>query len=116
MKAIAISSALILAAAPAMAGPYVNSEINAGFSGGEYGGLSFENHVGVEGGEGKFGWYVQGGPAIIAPDGGDTEIELSGKAGGSYAINEKLGVYGEVSFVTAAENGYGTKAGMKYKF
>ena len=116
MKFLAILPATMIAAAPAMAGPYVNSEINAGFAGGEYGGLTFENHVGVDGGEGKFGWYVQAGPAVVAPEGGDTEIELSGKAGGSYTVNEKLDVYGEVSFVTAAENGYGTKAGLKYRF
>ena len=116
MKFLAILPATLIAAAPAMAGPYVNSEINAGFAGGDYNGLTFENHVGIDGGEGKFGWYIQAGPAIVAPDGGDSEIELSGKAGGSVAVSEKLDVYGEVYFITAADNGYGTKAGLKYRF
>jgi hypothetical protein len=116
MKAIAISSALILAAAPAMAGPYVNIEANSGFAGGSYSGTTLDNHVGVEGGSGKVSWYVQGGPSVVAPEGGDSEVELSGKAGGSVAVSDSVSVYGEVSFITAAENGYGTKAGLKYKF
>ena len=116
MKFLAILPAALLAASPALAGPYVNSEINAGFSGGDYSGLTFENHVGIDGSAGKFGWYVQAGPAVVAPEGGNTEIELSGKAGGSVAVSEKLDMYGEVSFITAAENGYGTKAGLKYRF
>ena len=116
MKTLAILPAITLMAAPAFAGPYANSELNAGFTGDQYNGVTWENHVGVDGGEGKFGWYLQAGPALVAPEGGDTEVELSGKAGGSYAVNEKLDVYGEVSFITAADNGYGTKAGLKYKF
>ena len=116
MKFLAILPAAALAASPAMAGPYVNSELNAGFSGDSYSGLTFENHVGVDGGSGKFGWYIQAGPAIVAPDNADTKIELSGKAGGSFAASEKLDVYGEVSFITSGENGYGTKAGLKYRF
>ena len=47
----------------------------------------------------------------------DGDVELSGKAGGSYGLTEALSVYGEVSFVTGEdENGYGTKVGAKYNF
>jgi hypothetical protein len=116
MKFLAILPATLIAAAPAMAGPYVNVEANSGFTGGNYNGTAIDTHVGVDGGSGKFGWYVQAGPTVVAPDGGDSEVELSGKAGGSFAASEKLSVYGEVSFITAAENGYGTKAGLKYSF
>jgi hypothetical protein len=52
----------------------------------------------------------------LAPDGEDGDVELSGKAGGSYGINEALSVYGEFSFLTGDTNGYGTKAGLKYNF
>jgi len=116
MKALAILPAITLMAAPAFAGPYVNIEANSGFAGGSYSGTTLDNHVGIEGGSGKASWYVQGGPTVVAPEGGDSEVELSGKAGGSYQATEKLSVYGEVSFITAAENGYGTKAGLKYAF
>ena len=37
-------------------------------------------HVGYEGAN----WYVQGGPVLTVLDGGDGDVELSGKAGGSY--------------------------------
>jgi len=116
MKFLAILPATLIAAAPAMAGPYLNIEANSGFAGGSYSGTTLDNHAGVEGGSGKVSWYVQGGPSVVAPEGGDSEVELSGKAGGSVAVSDSVSVYGEVSFITAAENGYGTKAGLKYKF
>jgi hypothetical protein len=116
MKFLAILPATLIAAAPAMAGPYLNIEANSGFAGGSYSGTTLDNHVGVEGGSGKVSWYVQGGPSVVAPEGGNSEVELSGKAGGSVAVSDSVSVYGEVSFITAAENGYGTKAGLKYKF
>ena len=52
----------------------------------------------------------------MAPDGEDGDIELTGKAGGSYGINDALSVYGEVSFLTGDTTSYGTKAGLKYNF
>ncbi len=48
----------------------------------------------------------------------NASYEFSGKLGASVAANEKLDVYGEVSFITDedADNSYGTKIGAKYKF
>ena len=54
--------------------------------------------------------------AVTELDNEDAEVELSGKAGGSYDVSEDLSVYGEVSFITGDDNGYGTKVGAKYKF
>jgi hypothetical protein len=111
-KIIAILSAAALGA-PAIAGPYVNVEANSGWSGTDYGGTVIDNHVGYEGDY----WYIQGGPSIVSPDGGDSEVELSGKAGGSVPLTDKLGAYGEVSFITGEDNNnYGTKVGLKYSF
>lgn len=112
MKILAILPAALFAAAPVLAGPYANVETNAGFVGSDYSGSVTDVHVGYEGAN----WYVQGGPALLAPDGEDGDVELSGKAGGSYGINEALSVYGEFSFLTGDTNGYGTKAGLKYNF
>ena len=112
MKILAILPAALFAAAPVLAGPYANVEINSGFAGSDYTGSATDVHVGYEGDN----WYVQGGPALLAPDGADGDVELSGKAGGSYGINEALSVYGEFSFLTGDTNGYGTKAGLKYNF
>ena len=114
MKSIIIAGLLLGAAhGAAQAGPYVNVEANSGFTGSDYTGTATDVHVGYEGAN----WYVQGGPVVLAPDGGDTDVELSGKAGGSVSLTEKLGAYGEVSFVTGDDdNGYGTKVGVKYSF
>ena len=114
MKSIIASGLLLgMAHGAAIAGPYANIEANSGFVGSDYAGTATDVHVGVEGSN----WYVQGGPALIAPDGGDGDIELSGKAGGSYGLTEDLSVYGEVSFITGDDdNGYGTKVGVKYNF
>ena len=114
MKSIIIAGLLLGAAhGAAQAGPYVNVEANSGFAGSDYVGTATDVHVGVEGN----GWYVQGGPALLSPDGGDTEVELSGKADGSVGLTDALSVYGEVSFITGDDdNGYGTKVGAKYNF
>ena len=112
MKILAILPAALFAAAPVLAGPYANVETNSGFVGSDYTGSATDVHVGYEGAN----WFVQGGPALLAPDGEDGDVELSGKAGGSYGINEALSVYGEFSFLTGDTNGYGTKAGLKYNF
>ena len=114
MKFIIASGLLLgMAHGAAIAGPYVNIESNSGFVGSDYAGSVIDNHIGYEGSN----WYIQGGPSIVAPDGGSSTVELSGKAGGSVPLTEKLGAYGEVSFITDDEdNGYGTKVGLKYNF
>tara|TARA_A100001234_G_scaffold76428_1_gene67615 strand:- start:25 stop:369 length:345 start_codon:yes stop_codon:yes gene_type:complete len=114
MKSIIAAGLLLgMAHGAAIAGPYVNIEANSGWSGTNYGGSVIDNHVGIEGD----GWYLQGGPSIVSPDGGDSTVELSGKAGGSVGLSEDLSLYGEVSFITGEDdNGYGTKVGVKYTF
>ena len=118
-------SAVVLGS-PAIAGPfYVNVENNAGFAGGDgldmdFTGSVTDFHVGLEGG-GKASWYMQGGPALIQPDGDAADIELSGKIGGSVVVSadEKLSVYGEISFITVDDfdaANVGTKIGAKYSF
>ena len=70
-----LPAALIAVAAPAAAGPYLNVEANSGFSGSDYGGSVIDNHVGYK----KDNWYIQAGPAIVAPDGGDTTLNSPAK-------------------------------------
>ena len=117
-------SAVVLGS-PAIAGPYVNVENNAGFAGGDgldmdYTGSVTDFHVGIEGGD-KASWYMQMGPALIQPDGDSADVELSGKFGGSVAVSadEKLSIYGEISFITVDDfdaANVGTKIGAKYNF
>jgi outer membrane autotransporter protein len=116
----AAAAAVAFAPAAALAGPYVNVETNAGWTGDDYNGAITDLHVGYEGelGEGAT-WYVQGGPAIVAVDGEDTETEFSGKAGLGIPVSDAVGVYGEVSFLTADDSddlGVGGKLGVKYNF
>ena len=117
---LAATAALATSAGAAVAGPYVNVETNAGWVGEDYAGATTDLHVGYEGALSEStSFYVQGGPAILTPDGGDTETEFSGKAGVGIAITEKLGAYGEVSFITidgSDDAAFGGKLGLKYSF
>ena len=118
-SAIALAAAAPLMAAPALAGPYVNVEANAGWTGDDYTGATTDIHVGYEGEVGAASYYVQAGPAIVAADGVDTETQFSGKAGLGVPVSDALGVYGEVSFLTADDSddlGVGGKLGVKYNF
>ena len=116
MKILAILPATLIAAAPAMAGPYANIEANSGFTGSDYTGTSTDFHLGVEGASGVASYGVQAGPTVISPDGGEAETILTGKVFGSVAASDKLSVYGEISAAFDDVNSYGTKAGVKYSF
>lgn len=112
----AIGMAAVLGS-PVLAGPYVNLENNGGYSGGDYQGSTTDLHVGYEGGDDVYSFYVQGGPALVSPEGGDSELELSGKVGGNIQTTENFGFYGELSFITTDDDpSFGTKLGAKYSF
>ena len=117
----AATAALSMSAGAALAGPYVNVETNAGWAGADYSGAVTDFHLGYEGALGEKGsYYVQGGIAVVTPDGGDTDTVPSGKAGLGFALTDALGAYGEVSFQGSGDDdidrGYGGKVGLKYNF
>ena len=117
IKAFAVAVSGVLAGSAALAGPYVNVENNAGYSGGDYLGATTDFHVGFEGADGVYSYYAQGGPAFVSPQGEDGEFELSGKVGGNVQVAPNVGIYGELSFLTAEEDpSIGTKLGVKYAF
>jgi len=118
MKKLALVLVTTLASTPAMAGPYVNVETNANYTGSDYESRSTDLHVGYENNIGDLAYYVQGGKTINATDGVDSESNFSGKLGASVSATDKLGLYGEVSFaqVEDADNTYGTKLGAKFSF
>ena len=119
---IAAAAAAPLFAGAAFAGPYVNVETNAGWTGDDYTGATTDVHVGYEGALGDTGasYYVQGGATLLTPDSGTDETVPSGKAGVGVALSNALGAYGEVSFVGSGDSdidrGYGAKLGLKYSF
>ena len=118
MKKIALALAASIASTPAMAGPYVNVETNADYTGSDYTSRATDLHIGYENELGSLAYYVQGGKTINAADGVDSESNFSGKLGGNISATDKFGVYGEVSFsqVEDADNTYGTKLGAKNSF
>ena len=119
LAALTASTAL---ATPATAGVYLNVEANSSLTGNDYTSTTTDVHVGYEGGNDSASFYVQGGPAIVAVDGADEgDTRFSGKVGGNFQATDALGVYGEISLLTADEdtdldNSWGTKVGVKYAF
>jgi len=117
----AAAAALSMSAGAALAGPYVNVETNAGWTGDDYSGATTDFHLGYEGALGESAsYYVQGGASVVSPDGGESDTVPSGKAGLGLAVTDALGAYGEVSFVGSGDDdidrGYGAKLGLKYNF
>ena len=115
----AAAAALSMSAGAALAGPYVNVETNAGWVGDDYPAATTDLHVGYEGEAGAASYDVQAGPAIVAVDGEETDTQFSGKAGVGVPVTDSLGVYGEMSFLTADDEddfGLGGKLGVKYNF
>jgi hypothetical protein len=115
----AATAALSMSAGAALAGPYVNIETNAGWVGDDYTAATTDLHVGFEGEAGDASYYVQAGPAIVAVDGEETDTQFSGKAGVGVPVTDSIGVYGELSFLTADDDddfGLGGKLGAKFNF
>ena len=117
----AATAALSMSAGAALAGPYVNVEANAGWTGDDYTGATTDVHVGYEGTIGEAGYYVQAGPASVAADGAENSSRISGKAGIGVPVTDALSAYGELSFITAEDEflddlGVGGKLGVKYNF
>ena len=120
----AVAASPFLLAGAAFAGPYVNVESNISYPDGDYSGATTDLHIGYEGqASEKVAYYVQGGPSFVAVDGTDgSEGEFSGKAGITVAATDNIGVYGEISGVTAEDSSnedivnWGAKAGVKFTF
>ena len=120
---IAAVAAAPLIATSAFAGPYVNVEANASYPDGEYTTATTDIHFGFEGGAEKVAWYVQGGPGFVHTDSSDdTETELSGKVGLSYAVSEGADIYGEIAGISGEDSSgddivdFSGKVGVKYVF
>ena len=113
-------SAIALSAGSAVAAPgyYINVENNAGWAGSNSLGNATDFHIGADGMLGEsFAWYGQLGPQLQVPNGGDTDVVLSGKIGGSLPITDSTSAYVEASFVTDDDaNAYGTKLGFTTRF
>ena len=120
----AVAASPFLLAGAAFAGPYVNVESNISYPDGDYSGATTDLHIGYEGALSESAsFYAQGGPSFVAVDGTDgSEGEFSGKVGVNVAATESIGVYGELSGITAEDSSnedivnWGAKAGVKFTF
>ena len=120
----AVAASPFLLAGAAFAGPYVNVESNLSYPDGDYSSATTDVQVGYEGNNGgKLAYYVQGGPAFVHTDStDDTETELAGKAGVSFAATEDLALYGEISGISNEDAAgddivdFGGKIGAKFTF
>jgi len=121
----ALAASPFLFAGAAFAGPYVNVEANASYPDGDYTGATTDVHFGYEGSasEGQVAYYVQGGPAFTHTEStDDTETDLSGKVGASFAVSDATSLYGEISGITGEDStgedviNWGGKAGVKFSF
>ena len=120
----AVAASPFLFAGAAFAGPYVNVESNISYPDGDYSGAATDLHVGYEGSLSETAdFYVQGGPSFLAVDGTDgSETEFSGKVGVSLAATDAIGVYGELSGISAEDSSnedvinWGAKLGAKFTF
>ena len=120
-SALAAVAAVPFISTAALAGPYVNVETNAGYTGTDYDSAVTDLHVGYEGDLGESaGYYVQAGPALVAVDGEDTTTELSGKVGISTSVTSSVDVYGEYWAMTSDNStddlASNVKAGIKWNF
>ena len=117
MKSIIFAGLLLGAAHGAHAAPYLNVEANQSYSGGSLGATVTDIHIGTEGSSGAYSWYLQGGPSVVSPQGGDGSTEFSAKAGGAVSVSSTASVYGEVSgATTSGDPAIGLKAGVKWGF
>ena len=116
IKAFAVAVSGVLAGSAALAGPYVNVENNGSYVDGFQGSVT-DIHLGYEGGDGVYGFYAQGGFALV-DDTDDMSTELSGKVGASVTVADSgFNLYGEFSGITTDdEPAFGTKVGAKYAF
>jgi len=117
MKSIIASGLLLgMAHGAAIAGPYVNVETQSKFAGSDYSKTATDFFVGYEGEVGALDYFIEGGPSVTSPDGGEAETVAAGKVGFSVKATDNLKVYGELSASFDDVNEYGTKAGIKYSF
>jgi len=123
MKSIIAVAALSALSAPSFAGPYVNTENNSSWVGGEFGGAVTEVHAGyeIEAGENAT-IYVAAGPAFISIEDEDLSTEVSGKLGIVADVTDSFELYGEVAFLTEDQEfdmdtvSLGTKVGATFRF
>jgi len=120
IKSLLAVAAVSAFSAPVLAGPYVNVEASGSYPDGAYTSGTWEFQLGYEGTTSNgIDFYVSAEPTTTHTETADKfgDTELIGYIGGGKAINEKVGVYGELSGATNQDDvDWSGKAGVKYTF
>lgn len=119
MKAIALAAlAVPMMAAPALAGPYVETKSEFKGTDENYKGAKNQARIGYEWKLGKFSPYVEGGAGISSPDGGESEGFTVVEVGSKVKITDKFGAYGKFEnfFEEDSTRDWKVEVGTKYKF
>ena len=121
----AVAAAPIAISSAAVAGTYINADIESSFYDGDYHMSQTELHLGYKDVKGKLEYHIQGGPLLTEvdnPDDAGIEIDYSAKAGVSYAVSDNVDVYGKVTAMFFNTDYYGkfdevtTNVGVTYQF
>ena len=116
----AVAATPLIFTGAAIAGPYVNIEANGSYPDGAYSSGNIEFQVGYEATTTNgISWYASVGPTVQHTETADEfgDVELAGYLGGGKAINENVGVYGEIYGATNVDDiDWSGKAGLKYTF
>ena len=118
MKSIFAAAALSFLAAPAFAGPYVESKHEFKGTDEEYSKSVNQARVGYEFKAGALTPYVEGGVGVATPDGGESESFTALEVGTKVKITDKFGAYGKFEnlFQEDSTRDWKVELGTKYKF
>ena len=119
MKAIALAAlAMPMIAAPALAGPYVESKHEFKGTDDNYSKAVHQGRVGYEWKTGSFSPYIEGGVGVTAPDGGENETFTALEVGSKVKLTDKFSAYGKFEnlFQKDSTRDWKVEVGTKYKF
>jgi outer membrane receptor for ferrienterochelin and colicin len=120
MKAIALAAVLAVPvmAAPALAGPYVETKTEVKGTDDDYKSLTNQGRVGYEWKAGDFTPYIEGGVGVKSPEGKDNETFTALEIGSKVKITKNFSAYGKFEnlFQNDSTRDWKVEVGTKYKF
>ena len=117
MKPLLIATAAMMAAQPALAGPYAKTKSEFFGQGDTYHRSVQQVRVGYEGEVGQFQPYVEVGGGLVTPDSDETQKLIGVQVGTKFDVNEKLSGYAFVENLHYNHKNYWEGVvGTKYTF
>ena len=119
MKAIALAAlAVPMMAAPALAGPYVETKSEFKGTDENYSKAVNQARIGYEWKLGKATTYIEGGAGVTSPDGGENETFTALELGGKLKVTDNFSAYSKFEnlFQEDSTRDWKVEVGTKYKF